>query len=279
MSKFMNWKGALVLLVVVAVIAVGAWILLASDDDDDGESKPADLTLLSVSGSGGTTAVLEAVQAAFEADTPGYQLEILVGTGTGGGVQGVVDGALDVAAMARPPKDDEAIEYVDFGKTGQALYVHVGVGDIDLTSEQASAIVFGEITNWSEVGGPDLEIVLYVRDEGDSSTAALREAVFGDEPFAETAQVMTSQGDMINAIQGIEGAVGFGTWPAVLAAGANVTPVALNGLLPTDTAYPITGALGIGFLADRQADVQPLVDWLLSDTGKTALRDTGVIVD
>jgi len=278
-SKYMNWKGALVLLIVLAIIIVGAWVLLGSDDDKDDEPEPAEVTTLTVSGSGGTTAVLEAVKPAFEADTPGYQIEILIGTGTGGGVQGTVDGTLDVAAMARPPKDDEAVEYVEFGQSGQALYVHEAVGDIDLTSEQASAIVFGEITNWSEVGGPDMEIVLYVRDEGDSSTAALRDAIFGDEPFAETAQVMTSQGDMINAVEGIEGAVGFGTWPAVLAAGANVRPVSLDGVKPTDTDYPITGALGIGFLAERQTDVQPLIDWLLSEEGKTALREIGVIVE
>jgi phosphate transport system substrate-binding protein len=279
MSRYMNWKGALILVVVLAIIVVGAWVLLSSEDDEGDEPEPAELTMLTVSGSGGTTAILEAIKPAFEADTPGYQLEMLTGTGTGGGVQGVVDGTLDVAAMARPPKDDEAVEYVEFGRSGQALYVHDGVGDIDLTSEQASAIVFGEITNWSEVGGPDMGIVLYVRDEGDSSTAALRESIFGDEPFAETAQVMTSQGDMINAVEGIEGAVGFGTWPAALAAGANVRPISLDGVKPTDTDYPITGALGIGFLAEHQTDVQPLIDWLISDTGKTTLREIGVIVD
>jgi phosphate transport system substrate-binding protein len=237
------------------------------------------LATLTISGSGSTTTVLEAVKAAFEADTPGYQIEVLSGTGTGGGVQGVVDSTLDAAAMARAPKDDEAIEYAEFGRSGQALYVNEGVGDIDLTSQQASSIVFGEITNWSEVGGPDMEIVLYVRDESDSSTTELREALFGDEPFAETAQVMTSQGDMLNAVERIEGAIGFGSWPAALAVGAKVKPVSLDGVKPADSQYPITTALGIGFLAERQTDVQPLIDWLLSDAGKTALREIGVTVE
>ena len=279
MSRFMNWKSALILVIVLAVIAIGAVVLLSSGDDESKASEPAELTILTISGSGGTTAILEAVKPAFEAAVPGYQIEILSGTGTGGGVQGVVDGTLDVAAMARPPKDDEAIEYVEFGKSGQALYVNGAVGDINLTSEQASAIVFGEISNWSSVGGPDMEIVLYVRDEGDSSTTALRDAIFGDKPFAETAQVMTSQGDMLNAVAGIEGAVGFGTWPAVLAAGANVRPVSLAGVSPVDSNYPITGVLGLGYLAERQTDVQPLTDWLLSADGKTALHEIGVIVE
>lgn len=278
MSKYLNWKSVLVLIVILAVIIVGAWILLSSDDEND-EPEAAELTSLTASGSGGTSAVLEAIKAAFEADTANYQLEVLSGTGTGGGVQGVVDEVLDIAAMARPPNDDEAVEYVEFGQSGQAFYVHDGVGAIDLTSEQAIAIFFGDITNWSEVGGPDLEIVLFVRDEADSSTVAFREALFGDEAFPESAQIMTSQGDMASAVEGIEGAIGFGTWPAVLGLGVNVRPVSLDGVGPTDGDYPITGALGLGFLADRQTDVQPLIDWLLSEAGKTALREVGVIVD
>lgn len=279
MSKIMNWKVALVLVVILAVIIAGAWILFLSEDEKEDEAEAVELTTLAISGSGGTTTVLEAVKAAFEADTPGYRLDVLSGTGTGGGVQGVVEHTLDVAAMARAPKDDEAIEYAAFGKTGQALYVNEGVGDIDLTSEQASAIVFGDITNWSEVDGPDMEIVLYVRDESDSSTTALRETLFGDEPFAETAQIMTSQGDMLNAVERIEGAIGFGTWPAALAAGAKVKPVAIEGVRPDNSLYPVIGVLGLGFLAERQEDVQPLIDWLLSEAGKTALLNIGVIIE
>jgi len=39
--------------------------------------------VLTVSGSGSTQRVLTAITDAFEADTPGYQLEILPGSGTG----------------------------------------------------------------------------------------------------------------------------------------------------------------------------------------------------
>ncbi len=279
MSRFMNWRAALALTAVLAVIVIGAWVLLSSSDDEDNkEPTPQTVTTLTVSGAGGTTAVIEVIKPAFESDTPGYRLETLTGTGTGGGVKGVLDGTLDIAAMSRSPKDDEAVEYVEFGRSAQAMFVHEGVGDIHLTSEQAAAIVSGEITNWSEVNGPDMEIVLYVRDESDASTAAMREAVFGDQPFSESAQIMLSQGDMINAVEGIEGAVGFGTWSAVLAAGAKVKPISLDGAAPGDSDYPITGALGIGYLTGRQADVQPLIDWLLSERGQAELRKLGVII-
>lgn len=280
MSWIKNWKVDLALVAIALLIGIGVLVVLSlSGDEDDEEPVVPPVITLRLSGAGGTTGVIEAIQPAFETDTPNYRLEPLTGTGTGGGVTGVLDGTLDVAAMSRAPKDDEAVEYVEFGKAGQALYVNVGVGDIRLTNEQASAIVFGEITNWSEVGGPDLEIVLYVRDESDSSTTLLRAAIFGDAPFAASAQVMTSQGDMIRAVEGIEGAVGFGSWPAVIAAGGNVKPVTLEGLSPDSSDYPVTGPLGIGYLETRLADVQPLIDWLQSENGKTALRKFAVIVE
>ncbi len=39
----------------------------------------------------------------------------------------------------------------------------------------------------------------------------------------------------------------------------------------------MTGPLGIGFLDDRKIDVQPLIDWLDSERGRTALREFDVI--
>jgi ABC-type phosphate transport system substrate-binding protein len=129
--------------------------------------------VLRISGSGTTTPILSAVKPAFEADIPDYCLELLPGSGTGGGVKGLTEGILDVAAMARPAKDEEAaqgVEYVEFGQSGVAVLVHPSVDVANLTRAQIVAIFSGEITNWSQVGGLDLNLMMYVRDEGESST-------------------------------------------------------------------------------------------------------------
>lgn len=67
------------------------------------------------------------------------------------------------------------------------------------------------------------------------------------------------------------------SWPSALAAGTEVVGVALDGVAPDDSAYPMTSPVGIGYLADRQAGVQPLIDWLLSEEGQAALGEFGVI--
>jgi phosphate transport system substrate-binding protein len=234
---------------------------------------------LTISGSGTTSSILSGVKPAFEAAAPGYTLDVLPGTGTSEGVQGVIQGVFDVAAMARPSKEEEAaqgIEYVEFGQSGVAIFTH-GVDVASLTTAQVQALFSGEIANWSEVGRPDLPVILYVRDEGDSSTKVLRQVVFGDAPFPETVQVLTSQTDMQVAVAGTPGSVGFGSWPAALVTEADVRAIALDGIAPGDPAYPMVSPVGIGYLSARKADVQPLIDWLLSEQGQTALGEFDVI--
>ena len=241
----------------------------------------APLVTLKVSGSGTITVVLQSLNPAFEAATPGYKLELLKSNSTGSGVKGILEGVLDVAAMARAPKDEEAaqnIEYFEFGLVGQALIVHPTVVDVaSLTSQQISDIFSGQVTNWSEVGGSDLKIVLYVRNADDSSMVALREAILGETPFPDTAKTLLSQEDMIVSVQGTPGAIGIAGWPAVLAVKANVQAVAIDGVNVGGDSYPMLNSAGIGYLADRQSDVQPLIDWLSSTEGQSALKALGFV--
>ena len=72
--------------------------------------------------------------------------------------------------------------------------------------------------------------------------------------------------------------VGVGSWPSALAAGVDVQAITVDGVAPDDPEYPMVAPIGIGYLADRKAEVQPLIDWLLSAQGKTALQKFGVII-
>jgi phosphate transport system substrate-binding protein len=236
---------------------------------------------LKISGSGTITTVLEALKPAFESATPGYKLEVLPGNSTGSGVTGILEGVLDAAAMARAPKDEESaqnIKYYEMGLVGQAIIVHPTVTDVPtLNQKQITDIFSGKITNWSEVGGPNLQIILYVRDEDDSSTKGLRKAILGKTLFPETATTLFRQSDMAFSVEGTAGAVGIASWPSMLATEAEVQAVAINGMKPDDPAYPILGSGGIGYMADRGSDIQPLIDWLSSKDGQSALKELGFV--
>ena len=236
---------------------------------------------LKVSGSGTITNVLEALKPAFEAATPGYKLEVLSGSSTGSGVTGILEGVLDMAAMARAPKDEEAaqnIKYYEMGQVGQAIIAHPSVKDVDsLNTQQINDIFSGKITNWSEVGGPDMKIVLYVRDPDDSSTKGLRKAIIGETPFPDIATTLTSQGDMVISVEGTPGSVGVAAWPAMLALNAKMNAISIDGIQPNDPSYPILDSAGIGYMAEREGDIQPLINWLSSADGQSALKKLGFV--
>lgn len=281
MFKFNNQNIIIIGLSLALLIVTGCSSTAAQSAPNEVSAPQTPQIVLKVSGSGSATAVLSAIQPAFEADTPEYRLEVLSGSGTGGGVKGIDQGVLDVAAMARPPKDNEAsqsVEYVEIGQAGQAIITHPDVDVSNLTTAQVAAIFSGEITNWSEIGGPDRPLILYVRDEGDSSTKALRSSIMGDTPFAASvAQVITSQGDMLAAVSGTPDSLGIATWPTALAKGAKIQALTIEGVAPGDSDYPMIGPLGIGYLTERQSDVQPLIDWLRSEQGRAALSEFDMI--
>jgi len=282
MYKLKNTPALFVSLILFLMFAAGCAAASAQSAPEKENTAPTSQTVLTISGSGSVTAVLEAIGATFATDTPGYTINVLPGSGTGGGVEGIVKEVLDVAAMARPPKDEEAAQNVDYfqiGLAGQAIITHPDNEVSDLSKEQMTDIFTGKITNWSDVGGPNLPIILFVRDEGDSSTKALREFALDDTPFPDNvADILTSQGDMLNVVAGTPGSIGIATWPSALARESEVKPISIDGLEPGNPRYPMTSTLGIGYLTNRQGDVQPLIDWLGSEEGHTALEAYDVII-
>ncbi len=234
---------------------------------------------LTTSGSGSVTPILAAIADEFEAENPGFVLEVLPGSGTGGGVRGIVEGTLDIAAMSRPANDSEVeqgVEFIPFGHSVTVVIAHPGVGVSDITAEQLIGIFKGEITNWSEVGGNDLSIIVYVRDPAESNTTDIRKTFIGEEPFTSAAQVMTSQTDMQDIVSGIEGAIGYGTWATIVANGTNAMNLVVDGIGVENAPESLTTIMGIGYLTDRAADFQPFIDWLVSDAGQGALQSAGV---
>ena len=50
-----------------------------------------------------------------------------------------------------------------------------------ITKDQVKEVFAGNITNWSEVGGPDEDIHVVAREEGSGTRAAFEEMVMGED--------------------------------------------------------------------------------------------------
>lgn len=267
----------------VTTIGVLSLFIAACAPQPTATPQPTDVppaTTLSVSGSGSVTPVLAAIADEFQADNPGYVLEVLPGSDTGDAIRGTVEGVLDFAAMSRLARDSEVeqgIEFVQFGSTATAVMTHPDVGVTELTSEQLTDLFTGEITNWSEVGGADASVIIYVRDPEEGNTVDVREAFIGEAPFVDNAQLMNSQTDMQNAVASVEGALGYGTWATAVANKADVATLTIDGIGIENPSEELGSIMGIGYLADEKEAVQPIIDWLLSEDGQSALQAVGVI--
>ena len=267
------------LIIMIMLLSLAA-VRCSTDSDTDNEPQPTTINVnWQVSGSGGTTPIIAALNGQFSAANEGYTLVTLTGTGTGGGITGILEGVLDIASMGRPPTEEEAtqIEFFSFGFGAEVPFTHADVGITDLTSQQLIDIFSGEITNWSEIGGDDLPIVIFVRSDTSTHTVAIRDAIFGDVPFIDNAVVMGGMGDMITNVESVRGSIGYVNWPTAVALAADVTPITVDGLSPTDPNYPAQLEIGIAYLPDRKAEFAPLLDWLASEEGQTSLRNFGVL--
>ena len=97
---------------------------------------------------------------------------------------------------------------------GIAVIVNLENTVEDLTVEQIAAIYKGEITNWSEVGGMDAEIVLVGREAGSGTRGGFEEIV-GVENLCQYRQELTSTGDVITTVASNPAAIGYASLASV----------------------------------------------------------------
>ena len=90
-------------------------------------------------------------------------------TGSGSGIQAVVEGRCDIGLSSRNLKDEEKAKGLTatvLAYDGIAIIVNPENPVADLDVKTIAKIYTGEITNWKEVGGKDAEIVLIGREAG-----------------------------------------------------------------------------------------------------------------
>ena len=96
----------------------------------------------------------------------------------------------------------------------------------DLTVDQLKQMFTGEITNWSEVGGDDGEIVLVGREAG-SGTRDGFESIVDVKDACKYAQELTATGAVISAVEANPLAIGYASLSAV---GDTVKAVTVEGV-------------------------------------------------
>ena len=149
-------------------------------------------------------------------------------TGSGAGITGATDKTLDIGLSSRALKDEEKndVDGTVIALDGIAIIVNKASKVEDLTVDQLKQMFTGEITNWSEVGGDDGEIVLIGREAG-SGTRDGFESIVDVKDSCKYAQELTATGAVISAVEANPLAIGYASLSAV---GDTVKMVTVGGV-------------------------------------------------
>jgi phosphate transport system substrate-binding protein len=239
-------------------------------------------TPLNLAGSGGATTIVKYLADAYRLKHTDLAFNFLAGSGSSGGAKGVLEGQLDLGLLSRVPTDAETaagLKYVQAGVSRIAIATSPDVSPVKLTSQQVKDIFLGKIKNWLEVGGPDVAISVMARDEADSLTQTLRQSLFGKEPFTPAAVILTSEGDMKNALLKGFNSIGYMDYGNVRISDLPLHALTIDGLDPADggSGYPYSRVVGVAYLPANAARFQSFLDYLVSPEAQALLAEKGII--
>ena len=154
-------------------------------------------------------------------------------TGSGAGIQAVLEGRCDIGLSSRELKDDEkanGLEGTVLAYDGIAIIVNTANPVKGLDVETITKIYTGEITNWKEVGGDDEEIVLIGREAG-SGTRDGFESITDTKDKCKYRQELASTGDVITTVGGNPAAIGYASLASVK---ESVKTLMVDGVMPSE---------------------------------------------
>ena len=205
-------------------------------------------------------------------------------TGSGSGITAVSEGTCDIGLASRNLKDEEiadGLEQTVLCYDGIAVIVNLENSVTELTLEEISQIFTGEITNWSELGGDDAEIVVIGREAG-SGTRDGFESITETEDACVYSQELTSTGAVITAVQSNTYAIGYASMASASADDVNI--VSVDGVSPSEeTVSDGTYAIQRPFVLVTKTDTelsdvaQAFFDYCFTDEAAEYIREAGCV--
>lgn len=243
-----------------------------------GSATAADLAVV---GTGDGLEVLRAVGAAYTADHTGTAVIVPPSVHSSGGIAAVRTGTAQLGRIARPltlEERAEGIVEVPVFRLPSVFIINPAANVHHLTSEQATRIFRGEITNWQEVGGKDLRVRVIRRDEADSTLKVLRATMpgwRGLEVTEKSKPAATTQ-EAIDLVSELPGAISFVPYSRSLE--AHVVVPELDGRHSTDAEYPSVVTLSLIYReAAATAPALDFVRFMFSAKARTLIRNFGGI--
>ncbi|MFZ3152188.1 MAG: phosphate ABC transporter substrate-binding protein [Anaerolineaceae bacterium] len=239
---------------------------------------------ISVTGSTTVQPLAEIFAGEFMTANPDVVIDVQ-GGGSSVGVKAAGEGTSDIGTASREIKEEEKTEFpninvVVIARDGIAAIVNPDVPVDNLTVEQIRAIFSGEITNWSEVGGPDEAILTVSREEGSGTRDAFQEMVMGkDVLITENAILQPSNGAVRTTVSTTPYSIGYLSFGYL---DESVKALSIEGIAPTEEnasngTYPVVRPLNMLTNGEPEGIVKSFLDYVLSSEGQAVVKEEGYI--
>ncbi len=211
------------------------------------------------------------------------------GTGSGNGIAALINGTCDIADASRPMKQSEIDKAKTNGinpvanviaKDAIAIVINPKNPVSEISHEQLKKIYTGEITNWKQLGGPDMKIVPVTRDSSSGTFEIFEEKILGKGvEMVSTAVVQGSNQAVKTTIAKTPGAIGYIGLGYV---DSSIKPLRFDGVMPSkatvvDGSYEISRPLFMYTNGTSKAVVQDFIDFVMSPEGQSIVEQVGYI--
>ncbi len=238
----------------------------------------------------GSTTVLPIAQSCAEAYMKAHpEADISVrGGGSSVGIANLISGTVNIGDASRHAKTKEIAQA---RAQGVNLYENVVANDAiaiivnpqntieELSLDQVKAIYAGSITNWKDMGGASLPIVIISRDVSSGTYEVFNEKVMGGSPAIDSALMLASNNAVATTVKDTPGAIGY---VGIGYLSDNVKGLRINGVTPgkktvLNNTYPIARTLHMYTNGRPRGAAQKFIDFVLSPEGQKIVEDNGFI--
>jgi phosphate transport system substrate-binding protein len=237
----------------------------------------------------GSTTVLPIAQRAaedFMNANAGSEISIR-GGGSGVGITSLIEGTCDIANSSRAIKDEELEKAVSRGKEPKANVIAMdGIAVIvndantvnELTKAQLKAIYTGKISDWSQVGGPQEQIVVVSRDSASGTFEAFGELALDKAKVRPDALMNASNQAVASVVAKTPGGIGY----VGLAFLSGVKVVKLEGVSASKETvlskqYILSRPLFMYTNGKPKGLAKEFIDFILSAQGQKLVEEEGFV--
>ncbi|MBY0425407.1 MAG: PstS family phosphate ABC transporter substrate-binding protein [Cytophagales bacterium] len=247
---------------------------------------------INIKGSDTMLPLVQRLAEEYSKKTKGTEIAV-TGGGSGVGITALKDGSTDIAMSSRPIKMSEKLKFEESGKKISetaiaidplAVIVNPSNPIVKITKDQLDGIFTGKITNWKEVGGPNLAIIVYTRESSSGTYEYFKEHVLEKKEYTSKALSMPANTAIVQSVGQTPGAIGYVGFVYVNKK-VKALPVSFDNKIfvsPTvanakNNTYPITRSLFFYNANTDDKKLKPLFDYVLSKDGQNFVSSTGFI--